>query len=451
METILGSIGPDATPQLAIIFITSALGSEFDQVVPIIRELVPSLKHIIGCSGYGVIGGGVDGPSEVEGEPAFSLSLGQLPDVDIHVMHTLRSSIPEPDATRQSWSDWVGVPYDTQQEVSFMVLADPRFSQVEQMVEGLDNAFPESKKIGGILSTASRPRSRALFAWNSSDALSARKDKIEHEKKERESQRSKGRRGPNGRASAAQKTRKRNPVSSQGPDKASESQEASKSSSQDEEASKGQSGTADSPSKPDSEPREVEDEKKESVGGFLGTIMRMLTGGNKKQAQTVLGFRPDSKPSSIPLIKGDGSQRSRGFGGEKTTPIDTPSSSSFNSSPPHTDTSSMFLHGAVMLILHGSVKMDTITSMGYRSPSNRLFKVESLGRPHEIVTVAADQVLSGGSKNSPNTTGQFIQLMSGIGMVDDDSDSEEGGSDIQAIIAVVDMIEGLGEEFEGNL
>ena len=33
-------------------------------------------------------------------------------------------------ASRQDWSDFVGVPYDTQKEVNFMIFADPRFSQV---------------------------------------------------------------------------------------------------------------------------------------------------------------------------------------------------------------------------------------------------------------------------------------------------------------------------------
>eukprot|EP00955_Chlamydomonas_euryale_P039043 351282-Chlamydomonas_euryale.AAC.6 len=66
----------------------------------------------------------------------------------------------------QDWSDFVGVPFDTPKEVCFMILADPRFSQVEQMVEGLDYAFPDSAKIGGLLSMGSRPRTRALFAWS---------------------------------------------------------------------------------------------------------------------------------------------------------------------------------------------------------------------------------------------------------------------------------------------
>ena len=441
VDTIMNSIGKDSRPELAIVFVTSSLGSEFDQVVPTLRELVPSLKHIIGCSGYGVIGGGNEGPNEVEGEPAFSLSLGQLPDAEIHVMHTLRSSIPEPDATRQEWSNWVGVPYDTPLETSFVILADPRFSQVEQMVVGLDNSFPESKKIGGILSTASRPRSRALFAWNSAEALTSRKEKIEQEKKQREMMRTKGRRASNGGkgAAASQKMRKR---------VVRQSQQGSGVNDIKEEVgteNKAEKDKVDPPPSPS-----THEEEKENVGGFLGTIMRMLTGGDKKKAQTVLGFGP--APSS-PSVKAQGEvvKRSKGFSNE-SSPVD-PSSSSISSSPSSSstpDASGMFLHGAVMLILHGNVKKDTITSMGYRSPSDRLFKVESLGRPHEIVTVAAD--LSDGGKG---TTSQFIQLISGeVGIADDSDSDDEGdkpGSEIQAIVAVVDMIEGLGEEFEGNL
>ena len=48
--SILASIGEDSKPELAIVFATSALGDEFDQVVPLLRELVPSLKSIVGCS-----------------------------------------------------------------------------------------------------------------------------------------------------------------------------------------------------------------------------------------------------------------------------------------------------------------------------------------------------------------------------------------------------------------
>lgn len=190
VEKILGSIGTDSQPELAIVFVSSVHGPSFDDVVPLLRQRVPSLKHIFGCSvgcgsaalasvcreqgfarvrpgarsgtflrldspkrlwlhtpalsigarvlgasgdalggilgarylqarwgacmpsvaglralpsqarctsctvstspnlydclqGYGVIGGGTEGPVQVEGEAAFSLSLGQLPGVSV--------------------------------------------------------------------------------------------------------------------------------------------------------------------------------------------------------------------------------------------------------------------------------------------------------------------------------------------------------------------------------
>lgn len=64
----------------------------------------------------------------MEGDRALSLTLGQLPGVELHAFHTLRSGIPKSKLLGQ-WSDFVRVPHDTNKEVSFIVLSDPRFSQ----------------------------------------------------------------------------------------------------------------------------------------------------------------------------------------------------------------------------------------------------------------------------------------------------------------------------------
>ncbi len=47
---IMESIGQDSEPELAIVFVTSTFGPEFEQLVPTLRAKVPSLKHIFGCS-----------------------------------------------------------------------------------------------------------------------------------------------------------------------------------------------------------------------------------------------------------------------------------------------------------------------------------------------------------------------------------------------------------------
>lgn len=46
----LRHIGRDSVPELAIVFVGSAHGKDFGKVVPILRALVPSLKHIFGCT-----------------------------------------------------------------------------------------------------------------------------------------------------------------------------------------------------------------------------------------------------------------------------------------------------------------------------------------------------------------------------------------------------------------
>jgi hypothetical protein len=38
--------------------------------------------------------------------------------------------LPLPDASPEDWAEFVGVPHDTPKPVSFVMLADPRFSQV---------------------------------------------------------------------------------------------------------------------------------------------------------------------------------------------------------------------------------------------------------------------------------------------------------------------------------
>lgn len=51
VRNILASIGPDSQPELAIVFVSSVFGPEnFDVVVPRLREAVPSLKYVFGCS-----------------------------------------------------------------------------------------------------------------------------------------------------------------------------------------------------------------------------------------------------------------------------------------------------------------------------------------------------------------------------------------------------------------
>ncbi len=40
----------DPQPELAIVFVSAAFGPDFDRLVTLLRERLPSLKHVFGCS-----------------------------------------------------------------------------------------------------------------------------------------------------------------------------------------------------------------------------------------------------------------------------------------------------------------------------------------------------------------------------------------------------------------
>lgn len=113
-------------------------------------------KHILGCSGGGIIGGG----REVEHQTALSLVAAWLPDVDIRPFQLKQEDLPSPDAPPRSWREAVGV---EDREAGFLLLSDPFSLDAEALLGGLDYAFPKSVKIGGLASGAHAPGGNALY------------------------------------------------------------------------------------------------------------------------------------------------------------------------------------------------------------------------------------------------------------------------------------------------
>jgi small ligand-binding sensory domain FIST len=69
---------------------------------------VPSLRHVVGSSGFGVIGGSITGettsvggvaaPEEVELVPGVSLTLAVLPGVEVRTFGVVEDMLPDADA-----------------------------------------------------------------------------------------------------------------------------------------------------------------------------------------------------------------------------------------------------------------------------------------------------------------------------------------------------------------
>ena len=154
-NSLLKSLG-DAQPDLAVVFVSPHYESEYDKVVQLIAKGLVPVK-IFGCTGGGIIGNGV----EVEQRPGISITGANLPDVEIVDFHLAGDSLPDLDAGPNSWEELLGV--TSSQEPQFVVLADPFSFPVQDLLMGMDFAFAQSAKIGGLASGASHQGGNALF------------------------------------------------------------------------------------------------------------------------------------------------------------------------------------------------------------------------------------------------------------------------------------------------
>ena len=144
------------TLDLAVAFISPHYEDSYDRVADLMAETLGA-KHVFGCSGGGVIGNGV----EVEQRAGVSITAAVLPNVNVRPFHLEGDLLPDMDAGPDKWAGLVGVQAD--QDPHFVMLADPYSFPVQDLLMGMDFAFPRAAKIGGLASGASRQGGNALF------------------------------------------------------------------------------------------------------------------------------------------------------------------------------------------------------------------------------------------------------------------------------------------------
>ena len=140
---------------LALAFVTPHFADFYPRLYTLVNRYVEP-EVLLGCSGGGVIGGG----EEVERAPAVTLIAARLPDVKITPFH-VSGPLPDLDGPPEAWERLAGV--RAQDEPQFVLLADPFSVRTEALLAGLDYAFPNSPKIGGLASGATSPGLNALF------------------------------------------------------------------------------------------------------------------------------------------------------------------------------------------------------------------------------------------------------------------------------------------------
>lgn len=148
-------------PDLGLVFISSAFSSEFSRLLPLLQERLPGLT-LIGCGGGGIVGVDRDlNAKEIEGSPALSLSLAVLPGVKIRTFHITAENLPDLDSSPDAWIDAIGV--SVAEQPQFILLADGFSARINDLLQGLDFAYPGSVKVGGLASTGASSSAIGLF------------------------------------------------------------------------------------------------------------------------------------------------------------------------------------------------------------------------------------------------------------------------------------------------
>lgn len=150
-----------APADLGLVFISSAFMSEYSRLLPLLAEKL-SVPVLIGCSGGGVIGTTMEGQTqELEASPALSLTLAHLPGVNIQPFHIVAEELPDLDGPPNAWVDLVGVPSSPTPQ--FILLSGSFSSGINDLLQGLDFAYPGSVTVGGQASGGGMNGRIALF------------------------------------------------------------------------------------------------------------------------------------------------------------------------------------------------------------------------------------------------------------------------------------------------
>ena len=147
----LAQLSLQAPAHLGLVFISSAFTSEYPRLLPLLQERL-SVPVLIGCSGGGIVGMQQQQIQELEGSTALSLTLAHLPGVEVGAFHVVAEELPDLDSSPGAWVDLFGVaPSPTQH---FILLSDPFSSQINDLLQGLDFAYPGSVTVGGLASSS---------------------------------------------------------------------------------------------------------------------------------------------------------------------------------------------------------------------------------------------------------------------------------------------------------
>jgi small ligand-binding sensory domain FIST len=154
----LAGCGP---ADLALVFASTSYASDLPRLLPLLRQKLKA-SHWLGCLGGGVAGTEADGtPREIEQEPALVVTLLRLPGAVLHCFAIDTTDLPDLDGPATPWLEQVGAQPSPSQ--SLLLLVDPTAPALNDLISGLDYAYPAIPKVGGIACPHSASHPSLLF------------------------------------------------------------------------------------------------------------------------------------------------------------------------------------------------------------------------------------------------------------------------------------------------
>jgi len=124
---------------LACVFFSAHHTERVGRLTEVLTETLRP-KLLLGCSGEGVIAGA----EELETQPAMTVWAAVLPDVHLHPLHSSFSPT-------QDQFHLTGWPIPGVDDGSFLLLADPFTTPVQDILGILDDRYPGAQAIGGLV------------------------------------------------------------------------------------------------------------------------------------------------------------------------------------------------------------------------------------------------------------------------------------------------------------
>ncbi|MEL6347149.1 MAG: FIST N-terminal domain-containing protein [Myxococcota bacterium] len=146
----------EADADLVMVFVSPGYDDAIARLPRLLRNAFPKAR-IVGCTGGGIAGD----RQEIEEGVALSLIAAVLPDVAVKPFHLTDDALPGADADPTTWRAPFGL--EPEHQPAFILLPDPFSFNVAQLLDGLDKAYPNAPKVGGMASGGERPGQNALI------------------------------------------------------------------------------------------------------------------------------------------------------------------------------------------------------------------------------------------------------------------------------------------------